>query len=157
MVFDFHQPTWSLCFFSVSIWIFPGPASAASSLPFCEWSTVKIIARIANSAPVTMNLEIVVLNCQKCNQSLKGHKSLEYRRDEYALNTESAWKQENDKILCWNNFYCYRCIMLTSTSPIFDWTRISSNIQAGSSWAPLPWARPKSLRKSGLCRAGFNN
>ena len=44
--------------------------------------TVKNIARIANAVPVTlysrvtMNVEIVVLNCQKCNQCLKGHKSL---------------------------------------------------------------------------------
>ena len=40
------------------------------------------IARIANAVPVTLhlrvtvNVEIVVLNCQKCNQCLKGHKSL---------------------------------------------------------------------------------
>ena len=40
------------------------------------------IARIANAVPITlysrvsMNVEIVVLNCQKCNQCLKGHKSL---------------------------------------------------------------------------------
>ena len=39
------------------------------------------IARIANAVPVTLysrvtvNVEIVVLNCQKCNQCLKGHKS----------------------------------------------------------------------------------
>ena len=43
---------------------------------------VKNIARIANAVPVTLysrvtvNVEIVVLNCQKCNQFLKGHKSL---------------------------------------------------------------------------------
>ena len=42
----------------------------------------KNIARIANAVPVTlyskvtMNVGIVVLNCQKCNQCLKGHKSL---------------------------------------------------------------------------------
>ena len=42
----------------------------------------KNIARIANAVPVTlysrviMNVEIVVLNCQKCKQCLKGHKSL---------------------------------------------------------------------------------
>ena len=42
----------------------------------------KNIARIANAVPVTlysrvtMNVEIVVLDCQKCNQCLKGHKSL---------------------------------------------------------------------------------
>ena len=41
----------------------------------------KNIARIANAVPVTlysrvtMNVEIVVLNCQKCNQCLKCHKS----------------------------------------------------------------------------------
>ena len=41
----------------------------------------KNIARIANAVPVTlysrdtMNVEIVVLNCHKCNQCLKGHKS----------------------------------------------------------------------------------
>ena len=40
------------------------------------------IARIANAVPVTlhsrvtMNIEIVALNCQKCNQCLKCHKSL---------------------------------------------------------------------------------
>ena len=40
------------------------------------------IARIANAVPVTlyskvtMNVGFVVLNCQKCNQCLKGHKSL---------------------------------------------------------------------------------
>ena len=40
------------------------------------------IARIANAVPValylrvTVNIEIVVLNCLKCNQCLKGHKSL---------------------------------------------------------------------------------
>ena len=40
------------------------------------------IARIANAVPftlysrVTMNDEIVVLNCQKCNQCPTGHKSL---------------------------------------------------------------------------------
>ena len=39
------------------------------------------IARIANAVPVTLysrvtvNVQIVVLNCQKCNQCLKGHKS----------------------------------------------------------------------------------
>ena len=42
----------------------------------------KNIARIANAVPftlnsrVTMNDNIVVLNCQKCNQCLTGHKSL---------------------------------------------------------------------------------
>ena len=42
----------------------------------------KNITRIANAVPVTlysrvtMNVEIVVLNCQKCNQCHKGHKSL---------------------------------------------------------------------------------
>ena len=42
---------------------------------------VENIARIANAVPftlnsrVTMNDEIVVLNCQKCNQCLTGHKS----------------------------------------------------------------------------------
>ena len=41
------------------------------------------IARIANAVPVTLysrvtvNVESVVLNCQKSNQCLKGHKSLE--------------------------------------------------------------------------------
>ena len=41
----------------------------------------KHIARIAIAVPVTLysmvtvNVEIVVLNCQKCNQCLKGHKS----------------------------------------------------------------------------------
>ena len=40
------------------------------------------IARIANAVPVnlysriTVKVEIVVLNCQNCNQCLKGHKSL---------------------------------------------------------------------------------
>ena len=40
------------------------------------------IARIANAVPVilksrvTMNVKIVVLNCHRCNQCLKGHKSL---------------------------------------------------------------------------------
>ena len=40
------------------------------------------IARIANAVPVTLysrvtvNVESVVLNCQKCNQCLKGHKCL---------------------------------------------------------------------------------
>ena len=40
------------------------------------------ITRIANAVPFTlcsrvaMNVEIVVLICQKCNQCLKGHKSL---------------------------------------------------------------------------------
>ena len=40
------------------------------------------IARIANAVPanffsrVTGNVEIVVLNCQKCNQCYKGHKSV---------------------------------------------------------------------------------
>ena len=44
--------------------------------------SVKNIARIANAVPftlksrVTMNDKIVVLNCQKCNQCLTGHKSL---------------------------------------------------------------------------------
>ena len=39
------------------------------------------IARIANAVPVTLysrvtvNVEIVVLNCQKCNQCLKGQRS----------------------------------------------------------------------------------
>ena len=43
----------------------------------------KNIARIATAVPVTlysrdtMNVEIVVLNCQKCNQCLQGHKSQE--------------------------------------------------------------------------------
>ena len=43
----------------------------------------KNIARIANAVPVTlysrvtMNVEIVVLNCQKCILCLKGHKSLD--------------------------------------------------------------------------------
>ena len=42
----------------------------------------KNIARIANAVPVTLysrvtvNVEIVVLNCQKCNQGLKCHKAL---------------------------------------------------------------------------------
>ena len=42
----------------------------------------KNIARIANAVPVTLysmvtvNVEIVVLNCWKCNQCLKSHKSL---------------------------------------------------------------------------------
>ena len=45
-------------------------------------SSLKNIARIVNAVPVTLysrvtvNVEIVVLNCQKCNQCLKGHKSL---------------------------------------------------------------------------------
>ena len=44
--------------------------------------STKNIARIAKAVPVTlysrvtMNVEIVVLNCQKCKQCLKGHKSL---------------------------------------------------------------------------------
>ena len=44
-------------------------------------SANKNIARIANAVPftlysrVTMNDEIVVLNCQKCNQCLTYHKS----------------------------------------------------------------------------------
>ena len=44
---------------------------------------IRNIARIANAVPVTLysrvtvNVKIVVLNCQKCNQCLKGHKSLE--------------------------------------------------------------------------------
>ena len=44
--------------------------------------TNKNIARIANAVPVTLysrvtlNVEIVVLNCQKCNHCLKGQKSL---------------------------------------------------------------------------------
>ena len=39
------------------------------------------IAKIANAVPVTLysrvtvNVEIVVLNCQKCNQCLKGQRS----------------------------------------------------------------------------------
>ena len=39
-------------------------------------------SQIANAVPVTLysratvNVEIVVLNCRKCNQCLKGHKSL---------------------------------------------------------------------------------
>ena len=43
--------------------------------------STKNIARIANAVPVTLysritvNVEIVVLNCQKCNQCLKCHKS----------------------------------------------------------------------------------
>ena len=43
---------------------------------------IQNIARIANAVPVTLysrvtvNVEIGVLNCQKCNQCLKGHKSL---------------------------------------------------------------------------------
>ena len=37
---------------------------------------MKNIARIANAVSVTVNVEIVVLNGQKCNQCLKGHKSL---------------------------------------------------------------------------------
>ena len=43
---------------------------------------MKNIARIANAVPVTLysrvtvNVEIVVLNCQTCNQCLRGHKSL---------------------------------------------------------------------------------
>ena len=42
----------------------------------------KNIARIANAVPVTLysmvtvNVEIVVLNCEKCNQCLEGRKSL---------------------------------------------------------------------------------
>ena len=45
-------------------------------------ANTKNIARIVNAVPVTifsrvtMNVEIVVLNCQKYNQCLKGHKSL---------------------------------------------------------------------------------
>ena len=48
---------------------------------FLEKGAKKNIARIANAVPftlysrVTMNDEIVVLNCQKCNQCLTGHKS----------------------------------------------------------------------------------
>ena len=43
---------------------------------------MKNIARIANAVPVTLysrvtvNVQLVVLNCQKCNQCLKGHKFL---------------------------------------------------------------------------------
>ena len=43
---------------------------------------IKNIARIANAVPITLysrvtvNVEIVVLNCQKCEQCLKGHKFL---------------------------------------------------------------------------------
>ena len=43
---------------------------------------LKNIARIAKAVPVTLysrvtvNVEIVVLNCQKCNQCLEGRKSL---------------------------------------------------------------------------------
>ena len=46
------------------------------------WSTNINISRIVNAVPVTLysrvpiNVEIVVLNCQKCNQCLKGHKYL---------------------------------------------------------------------------------
>ena len=42
----------------------------------------KNIARIANAVPVTLysrvtvNVEIVVLNCQECNRCPKGHKSV---------------------------------------------------------------------------------
>ena len=44
--------------------------------------SAKNIARIANAVPVTLysrvtvNVDIVVLNCRKCNQSLKCHNSL---------------------------------------------------------------------------------
>merc|ERR1711954_136797 len=53
----------------------------ANKLASSELCVTKNIARIANAVPftlnsrVTMNDEIVVLNCQKCNQCLTGHKS----------------------------------------------------------------------------------
>ena len=53
-----------------------------SNLNMCDYQKRnENIARIANAVPVTlysrdtMNVEIVVLNCHKCNQCLKGHKS----------------------------------------------------------------------------------
>ena len=56
--------------------------SLATCCTFTHFGNVKKnIARIANAVPftlnsrVTMNDEIVVLNCQKCNQCLTGHKS----------------------------------------------------------------------------------
>ena len=48
-----------------------------------DW--LKNIARIANAVPVTLysrvtlNVDIVILNCQKCNQCLKGHKGALWR------------------------------------------------------------------------------
>ena len=51
-------------------------------LPETHKTLEENIARIANAVPVTLysrvtlNVEIVVLSCQKCNQCLKGHKSL---------------------------------------------------------------------------------
>ena len=49
--------------------------------PFRKAILRKNIARIANAVPITLysratvNVEFAVLNCQKCNQCLKGHKS----------------------------------------------------------------------------------
>ena len=55
--------------------------NSGDSEDFCEFSDSENIARIANAVPVTLysrvtlNVKIVVLNCQKCNHCLKGHKS----------------------------------------------------------------------------------
>ena len=72
--------------------VFPNLAQPAQLIHAAGESTVhyipvqldfrKNIAKIANAVPVTLysrvtvNVEIVVLNCQKCNQCLEGRKSL---------------------------------------------------------------------------------
>ena len=61
-----------------SIWSRPQTPSNSGKSEHDVWKNLKKknIARIANGVTVTVNVEIVVLNCQKCNQCLKGHKSL---------------------------------------------------------------------------------
>ena len=41
-----------------------------------QMGVVKISQELEMLPPVTMNVLIVVLNCQKCDQCLKGHKYL---------------------------------------------------------------------------------
>ena len=72
----FHQKIWLETLWNLYLEVF------AQICKYTNTKTVSNIARIANAVPVTLysrvtvNVEIVVLNCQKCNQCLKGHNSL---------------------------------------------------------------------------------
>ena len=64
-----------------SIWSRPQTPSNSGKSEHDVWkNSMKNIARIAYAVPVTLysrvtvNVEIIVLNCQKCNQCLKGLK-----------------------------------------------------------------------------------
>ena len=72
---------------------------------------LKNIAKIANAVPVTLysrvtvNVAIVVFNCQKCNQCLKGHKSLAlFSEDVFQLSLSLSFSLHLSLSFCWSGY-----------------------------------------------------